>query len=113
MINKNSHYGAKKYGPQLAQPPRKITVTAVLFHCIHVTEIQRAGLHSYIRIYTQFLHATAELIKAYADNKAQSGETWFIEAMVEAVAPPVVVSLRVLAYLLQEPEIVDKHRCSR
>jgi hypothetical protein len=41
LINRNSHYGAKKYGPQLAQPPKTITVTAALFHCIHVTDIQR------------------------------------------------------------------------
>ena len=76
--------------PKLAQPPPKNTVTAVLFHCIHVTEVQMAGLHSYIQIYNQLFHATAELIKAYADNKAQSGETWLSVAMVEAVAPPVV-----------------------
>ena len=90
VISKNSHYGAKKYGHQLAQPPKTITVTAVLYHCIHFTEMQRAGLHSYIRIYNQLFHATAELIRAYAENKAQLGETWLIEASVEAVAPPVV-----------------------
>ena len=64
-------------------------VTVVLFHCVHYTEVQRTGLYSYIRIYNQLFQATADLIKAYADNKAQSGETWLIE-MVEAVAPLVV-----------------------
>ena len=90
VILRNSHYGAKKYGAQLAQPPKTITVTAVLFHCVQYTEVQRTGLHSFIRIYNQLFKETAELVKAYADNKEQSGETWLIEAMVEAVAPPVV-----------------------
>ena len=81
IVNRNQKHGAGKNWPQLVQPPKTVTLTAVHFHCTHVKEVLQKGLASYVRIDNTLFQLTDELFEEYKKNKPSIGATWLIAAI--------------------------------